>query len=295
MNTTDYLIGADQTGSVMNSLTRTSLRHSYGPFGQTSTLKPGRPGFNGAYLEGAIDIYLLGNGYRAYSPKLRRFISPDALSPFGQGGLNSYCYCFGDPLNAVDPTGHMPKPTGIKKTLHSIIKNNNFTDTYTNSTRFERALHEMGNMDSDGIAGFLIKKGDVEAIHVGHMISAFEDPTWPDPWSMVRMKKRSADARLLLNAFDDNPAIPKVLIASNISLGASQVPRHVGHEFVLTVLDRDVVGISQAMHLRARQILQRAARKIFGASPPAWYLKSLYLNRRVMTPSRIKEIRRSSI
>lgn len=279
----------------MNSLTQTSLRHSYGPFGQTSTLKPGRPGFNGGYLERAIDIYLLGNGYRAYSPKLRRFISPDALSPFGQGGLNSYCYCFGDPLNAVDPTGHMPKPTGIKKTLHSIIKNNNFTDTYTNSTRFESTLYEMGNMDSDGIAGFLIKKGDLEVEHMRWKISAYESLTGADTLSMFQIKKSSANLQLLLNVFDKHPAIPKVLIASNIALGASKVPPHLGYKFVLTVLDRQVVGISQAMHLRARQILQRAARKNFGALPPAWYFESRDLNQQVMNPSRIKEIRRSSI
>ncbi|GGZ39097.1 hypothetical protein GCM10010387_36480 [Streptomyces inusitatus] len=50
--------------------------------------------------------YLLGNGYRAYSPTLSRFHSPDAASPFGAGGLNAYAYCSGDPVNYVDPAGH---------------------------------------------------------------------------------------------------------------------------------------------------------------------------------------------
>jgi hypothetical protein len=35
-----------------------------------------------------------------------RFNSPDSLSPFGNGGLNSYAYCAGDPTNKSDPTGH---------------------------------------------------------------------------------------------------------------------------------------------------------------------------------------------
>jgi hypothetical protein len=45
-----------------------------------------------------------------------RFYSADSLSPFGKGGLNSYCYCLGDPVNRTDPTGHKPSgrqaPTG---------------------------------------------------------------------------------------------------------------------------------------------------------------------------------------
>ena len=34
----------------------------------------------------------LGNGYRAYSPALRRFTCPDSESPFGGGGINPYVY-----------------------------------------------------------------------------------------------------------------------------------------------------------------------------------------------------------
>lgn len=52
--------------------------------------------------------YLLGQGYRAYSPVLMRFTSADSWSPFGRGGLNAYAYCLGDPVNAVDPSGHAP-------------------------------------------------------------------------------------------------------------------------------------------------------------------------------------------
>ncbi|RMR48355.1 YD repeat protein [Pseudomonas amygdali pv. mori] len=51
---------------------------------------------------------MLGNGYRAFNPVLMRFNSPDSLSPFGEGGLNAYAYCEEDPVNRVDPGGHLP-------------------------------------------------------------------------------------------------------------------------------------------------------------------------------------------
>ncbi|BFT60572.1 RHS repeat-associated core domain-containing protein [Pseudomonas moorei] len=64
-------------------------------------------GFNGQLREARLGWYLLGNGYRAYNTRLMRFHSPDSWSPFGRGGLNAYMYCVGDPVNRVDPTGHM--------------------------------------------------------------------------------------------------------------------------------------------------------------------------------------------
>ncbi|MDR0279667.1 MAG: RHS repeat-associated core domain-containing protein [Paucimonas sp.] len=65
-------------------------------------------GFNGELPEPVTGHYLLGNGYRAYSPVLMTFLQPDSWSPFGAGGLNAYAYCEGDSVNAVDPTGHWP-------------------------------------------------------------------------------------------------------------------------------------------------------------------------------------------
>ncbi|VVQ14803.1 hypothetical protein PS918_05775 [Pseudomonas fluorescens] len=68
-------------------------------------------GFNGERPDPVTGWYLLGNGFRAYSPVLMRFICPDSanFSPFGKGGLNAYAYCVGDPVNRSDPTGHFGK------------------------------------------------------------------------------------------------------------------------------------------------------------------------------------------
>ncbi|WP_243458991.1 RHS repeat-associated core domain-containing protein [Pseudomonas sp. OA65] len=64
-------------------------------------------GYNGERRETQTGWYLLGKGYRVFNPVLMRFHSPDNLSPFGRGGLNAYMYCVGDPINNVDPTGHV--------------------------------------------------------------------------------------------------------------------------------------------------------------------------------------------
>ncbi|WP_080671977.1 RHS repeat-associated core domain-containing protein [Pseudomonas putida] len=87
--------------------------HVYSAYGFCATLQPAKIllGFNGQAIEQFTMYYQLGVGYRSYAPSLLRFLSPDSLSPFGEGGVNAYNYCAGDPVNFQDPTGHMPKPT----------------------------------------------------------------------------------------------------------------------------------------------------------------------------------------
>lgn len=65
-------------------------------------------GFNGQLQEPGTAWQLLGNGYRVYNPVLMRFHAPDALSPFKRGGLNSYAYCWSEPINQVDNSGRFP-------------------------------------------------------------------------------------------------------------------------------------------------------------------------------------------
>ncbi|WP_459206824.1 RHS repeat-associated core domain-containing protein [Pseudomonas sp. MLB6B] len=63
--------------------------------------------FNGERLDFHVGVYLLGNGYRGFSPALMRFVAPDSWSPFGAGGLNCYAYCTDNPVAGVDPSGHL--------------------------------------------------------------------------------------------------------------------------------------------------------------------------------------------
>ncbi|MBX9408925.1 type IV secretion protein Rhs [Pseudomonas baetica] len=110
LNAETQLFGTDQQQSVLAELGEEQLTDcAYSPYGH----RPAEggvfslAGFNGEPMDRATGLYLLGNGYRAYSPTLMRFLSPDSMSPFGDGGLNAYAYCLGDPVNRVDPTGHI--------------------------------------------------------------------------------------------------------------------------------------------------------------------------------------------
>ncbi|MEJ8795233.1 RHS repeat-associated core domain-containing protein [Trinickia caryophylli] len=69
------------------------------------------PGFSGAYRDPVSFGYPLGHGYRWYLPALMRFSAPDNLSPFGPGGIHPYVYCTDDPINLIDPSGHMQAST----------------------------------------------------------------------------------------------------------------------------------------------------------------------------------------
>ena len=107
----------------------------FSPYGHGSNLGTDTRllGFNGELITPSIECYLLGNGYRAYSPRLMRFLSPDSFSPFARGWLNAYAYCEGDPINNIDPSGHsiykgiqnmfFGRPAGWRKTITQYNKN----------------------------------------------------------------------------------------------------------------------------------------------------------------------------
>lgn len=79
---------------------------SYTAYGVVrGVLSGSRLAFCGECRDPLTEHYLLGNGRRAYNPALMRFNSPDTLSPFGRGGINTYAYCLNDPINRVDRNG----------------------------------------------------------------------------------------------------------------------------------------------------------------------------------------------
>ena len=112
------LLATDQQRSVLHTLKANHPRQpiAYTPYGHP---RPGNGllsllGFNGERPDPVTGHYLLGNGYRAFNPILMRFNSPDSWSPFGKGGLNSYMYCLGDPINREDSNGHISRRMKVK-------------------------------------------------------------------------------------------------------------------------------------------------------------------------------------
>jgi len=103
------LLATDQQRSGVNVLDAMKLHPLvYTPYGHQAPEGGllSMLGFNGERPDPVTGHYVLGNGYRAFNPVLMRFNCPDSWSPFGNGGLNPYAYCVGDPINYSDPTGH---------------------------------------------------------------------------------------------------------------------------------------------------------------------------------------------
>ena len=99
------LLAENSQSSIVNTSSRNSRKHlSYTAYGHDQTDLT--LGYTGQRYDRLTNCYHLGNGYRAFSPQIMRFLSPDSLSPFRNRTLNAYAYCMGDPINRHDPSGH---------------------------------------------------------------------------------------------------------------------------------------------------------------------------------------------
>ena len=87
----------DAWGNVLNtSITQNVLIAEHNPFL-----------YKGYYYDVETQLYWVSSRY--YSPELCRFISPDDVEYLdleSVNGLNLYCYCYNDPINYYDPSGH---------------------------------------------------------------------------------------------------------------------------------------------------------------------------------------------
>ncbi|MGY2189233.1 hypothetical protein D3C81_504580 [compost metagenome] len=120
------LLATDQQRSVLHTLKANQQRQpiAYSPYGHRPVENGflSLMGFNGERPDPVTGHYLLGNGYRAFNPALMRLNNPDSLSPFGKGGLNSYIYCLGDPINLHDPDGKFALPRFLSNAFDGFLK-----------------------------------------------------------------------------------------------------------------------------------------------------------------------------
>ena len=108
------LLLSDRLGSVyaelkdQNTDSITSLTYTpYGHLLNSASIPAYDPvRFAGEKYDDLTELYHLGNGTRSYDPLLMRFMQYDSMSPFGEGGINPYSYCGGDPITFSDPSGH---------------------------------------------------------------------------------------------------------------------------------------------------------------------------------------------
>jgi RHS repeat-associated protein len=101
--------------------------------------------YAGEYLDAETGYYYLRARY--YDPQTQRFISEDGVrgSTWNLSSLNLYTYAQNNPVKFIDPSGHIPLPTG--GTLRSGSKGNQVTQLQT-------ALRSNGyNIKVDGIFG----------------------------------------------------------------------------------------------------------------------------------------------
>ncbi len=202
---------ADAHGSVIRAETRSgSVALAYTTYGHDPRALPACPSlrFTGELREWLSGNYLLGNGYRAYSPVLLRFTSPDDLSPFGEGGLNTYAYCAGDPINSVDPSGHTrqrmrtaPAPAASKWQLvkKSVRKKLAFVE---DATTFARLF-----------------------------VRLLRNPTWSNRWAVAKQTGKMAikygplaPVYWVYDWLRPTPAVPDQVVAASSQRSATEAP-----------------------------------------------------------------------
>lgn len=253
------------------------MRLAYSPYGLSEPPPENYClAFNGELWQAAFQGYLLGNGRRPFSPILMRFMTADQMSPFGRGGLNTYAYCGGDPINNVDPSGHVFLPS---KLAHAI--NSKFGRTLFNA-RHRAPLGGLGISRSKDLYKLheKMKKGDVrpvvESIPVG-MLDELMDAYPGQKVDIFREATNIADEKA-----QHYSSAPRVSVAdfnletqafgmtvedySGVFLIATKSPEGLGSRQISPLLDaawqRDLSGQKIAAILERRMSALRTGRAI---------------------------------
>lgn len=185
------ILKSDRTNSILGTLTESM---AYSPYGYLDSNKATTLlSFNGQWFDHVIKGYPLGNGYRALSTVLHRFLSPDSFSPFGIGGLNAYIYCLGDPVNFNDPSGHVPHfmrsvAKGIANRLHLRTPSARRTQSPPQLAETQANMVSRSRSQSSETIGIQLTPVDTPR----SSFNAFDDmrgPTPRDKWNKLVLPK----------------------------------------------------------------------------------------------------------
>ncbi|MDQ0122331.1 RHS repeat-associated protein [Pseudomonas lini] len=171
-------------------------------------------GFNGERPDAITGHYLLGQGKRAFNPVLMRFNSPDELSPFGNGGINQYAYCGGDPINFFDTTGNI-------KELIKALANTHITPAQKALTAIKPTTASITSQTSQAIASTSQKIPTVNMITPDLAQLNFPLPKTPLPANRAILAPGELDlidAGLKYDQLKSTPGFKTVASMENIGL-----------------------------------------------------------------------------
>jgi RHS repeat-associated protein len=116
-------------------------RSNYLPFGQQFPALTQSKGYIGEKFDPETGLQYLHARY--YDPVLGRFMTPDWFDPTSPGvGTNRYAYCFDDPVNCSDPSGHKTDPeTAAAAAYHRDFYANYYPPESKSQLEAEAAYH----------------------------------------------------------------------------------------------------------------------------------------------------------
>ncbi|WP_085274038.1 MULTISPECIES: RHS repeat-associated core domain-containing protein [unclassified Pseudomonas] len=258
------LLAVENGGSVLRLHAPPNTEvHAFTAYGYDPTLPSSSTvlGFNAERLDTGSESYVLGNGYRVFSPILMRFLSPDSLSPFDDGGINGYAYCAGDPINHLDPSGHAPPGkkhdsagTSTRKVTFAPSPSESPMTLRLNKLKQERAQLELDNPslkeDNQAVLNYSLKhRGKLQQAHDLIQTARFKNKIAEEGhWNPGDAFRQIVDAQQAESAvkhyYNVNPGVQKMyeLYNNNLKL-----------DLKITSLDRKINSLENTISFMRNQ------------------------------------------
>lgn len=239
------LLAGDDKGSVLREVEQGDVSEIvYTPYGHRDAAQAVacRPGYNGEVRD-ETGWYLLGNGYRAFNPALMRFHSPDSWSPFGEGGVNAYAYCLGDPVSFTDPTGHSIWGDFLRKfrkTTDSPVYNK-FPDTFAANPHARPAT--MHTVKTEHVTNFAKR------------FNAYSEAADLAKKDKLRLLKNTVDVDVIMAAEDlyQHHSSQATLAAWDLDFAKSRLGKKGITQYSAKALKDEVAGIDKAAAVGRRK------------------------------------------